>query len=89
MEKKIKVTVWHEFRHEKSDAAVKKIYPEGMHTVIAAHLNKQEGIVAGTATLDQPEHGLTQEVLAGTDVLTWWGHMAHADVSEEIVSRVQ
>jgi len=89
MEKKIKVTVWHEFRHEKSDAAVKKIYPEGMHAVIAAHLNKQEGIVAGTAVLDQPEHGLTREILAGTDVLTWWGHMAHAEVSEEIINRVQ
>lgn len=89
MEKKIKVTVWNEFRHEKSDAAVKKIYPEGMHTVIASHLNKQPGIVAGTAVLDQPEHGLTQKVLADTDVLTWWGHMAHAEVSDEIVTRVQ
>ena len=89
MEKKIKVTVWHEFRHEKSDESVRKVYPEGMHTVIAAHLNKQEGIVAGTAVLDQPEHGLTQEVLTGTDVLTWWGHMAHDEVSDEIVNRVQ
>ncbi|MFH2068989.1 MAG: ThuA domain-containing protein [Candidatus Omnitrophota bacterium] len=89
MERKIKVTVWNEFRHEKSDEAVKKIYPEGMHAVIAAHLNKQAGIVAGTAFLDQPEHGLTREKLAGTDVLIWWGHIAHAEVSEEIVIRVQ
>lgn len=89
MEKGIKVTVWNEFRHEKSDEAVRKVYPEGMHAVIASHLNKQAGIVAGTAVLDQPEHGLTQEKLAGTDVLIWWGHMAHAEVSEEIVSRVQ
>ena len=89
MEKKIKVTVWHEFRHEKSDEAVRKVYPDGMHTVIASHLNKQEGIVAGTAVLDQPEHGLTQEVLTNTDVLTWWGHMAHSEVSDEIVNRVQ
>ena len=86
---KIKVTVWHEFRHEKSDDAVRKVYPHGMHTVITSHLNKQEGIVAKTAILDQPEHGLTQEILTNTDVLTWWGHIAHNEVSEEIVSRVQ
>ena len=89
MEKKIKVTVWNEFRHEKSEEAVKKVYPDGIHAVIAAHLNKQEGITAKTATLGQPEHGLTQEVLAGTDVLTWWGHLAHGEVSDEIVFRVQ
>jgi trehalose utilization protein len=41
-----------------------------------------------TATLDEPEHGLTEEVLAGTDVLTWWGHAAHADVADEVVERV-
>ncbi len=89
MEKKIKVTVWNEFRHEKSEESIKKIYPEGMHTVIAAHLNKQSGMSAKTAVLDQPEHGLSPEVLADTDVLTWWGHLAHAEVSEEIVTRVQ
>ena len=89
MEKKIKVTVWNEFRHEKSEEGIKKVYPEGMHTVIAAHLNKQTGIIAETAVLDQPEHGLTQKVLDDTDVLTWWGHMAHTEVSDEIVTRVQ
>src|SRR5690606_23866 len=42
----------------------------------------------GTATLDEPEHGLTEEVLANTDVLIWWGHMAHGEVNDEIVNRV-
>src|SRR3712207_6117628 len=41
-----------------------------------------------TATLDEPEHGLTEEVLANTDVLTWWGHGAHREVQDEIVERV-
>ncbi len=27
-------------------------------------------------------------MLAATDVLTWWGHMSHADVDDEIVERV-
>src|SRR5512132_1293067 len=85
----IRVTVWGEFRHEKSHDAVKKVYPDGMHTVIAAGLNAQDGITAKTATLDEPEHGLTEAVLAETEVLTWWWHMAHHEVQDEIVNRVQ
>ena len=60
-----------------------------MHAVIAEHLNKQEGIKAKTATLDEPEHGLTEKVLSETDVLTWWGHIAHKEVSDQVVDRVQ
>ena len=44
--------------------------------------------VVRTATLDEPEHGLTEEVLADTDVLTWWGHAAHDDVDDDVVERV-
>jgi len=85
----IRVTVWNEFRHEKKDEAIGKIYPNGMHAVIANHLNSQPGIQARGATLDEPEHGLTEKVLADTDVLIWWGHGAHGEVKDEIVSRVQ
>ena len=42
-----------------------------------------------TATLDEPEHGLTEEVLDGTDVLVWWGHLAHDEVEDRIVDRLQ
>ena len=66
---------------------VQKVYPDGMHTVIADHLGKQ-GFAVRAATLDEPEHGLTEDVLAETDVLTWWGHAAHDKVSDEIVDRV-
>jgi len=83
----IRVTVWNEYRHEKTDQAVKDVYPDGIHTVIAGHLSEQ-GFSVRTATLDEPEHGLTEAVLAETDVLTWWGHMAHDEVSDEIVDRV-
>jgi len=89
MSNPIRVTVWNEGRHEQTHAEVKKVYPQGIHTVIANYLQAQPGIVASTATLDEPEHGLTKEVLANTDVLTWWGHMAHGDVKDEIVDRVQ
>jgi trehalose utilization protein len=80
--------VWNEFRHEKVHDAVKKVYPEGMHVAIANYLRSQPGLQVRTATLDEPEHGLTKQVLAETDVLTWWGHMAHGDVKDEIVARV-
>jgi trehalose utilization protein len=85
----IRVTVWNEFRHEKTDQEVADVYPDGIHAQIAKFLNEEAGIEAGTATLDEPEHGLTEEVLANTDVLIWWGHMAHREVADEIVDRVQ
>ena len=66
---------------------VQSIYPDGMHAVIADHLRKQ-GFAVRVATLDEAEHGLTEAVLDETDVLTWWGHAAHDQVSDEIVERV-
>ncbi|MCJ7752137.1 MAG: ThuA domain-containing protein, partial [Armatimonadetes bacterium] len=89
MSAKIKTTVWNEFRHEKTDEAVKKVDPDGIQVAIADHLKKQEGIEARTATLDEPEHGLTEEALKATDVLIWWGHMAHQEVADEVVARVR
>ena len=89
MSKIIRVTVWNEFRHEKEpNHESGKIYPQGIHEAIAKHLRTQPDMEVRTATLDEPEHGLTEEVLANTDVLTWWGHMAHSEVSDEIVDRV-
>jgi trehalose utilization protein len=82
-----RVTVWNEYRHEKKDADVQAVYPNGIHEAIAAGLRDQ-GLPVRTATLDEPEHGLTEAVLAETDVLIWWGHMAHGDVKDEIVDRV-
>ncbi len=86
----IRVTVWGEAQHEKRDPQVAALYPDGMHGAIAAGLKSQLGdtIEVRTVTLDDPEHGLTEEVLADTDVLTWWGHMAHGRVDDAIVDRV-
>ncbi len=83
-----RVTVWNEYRHEKTNAAVTKIYPDGIHQAIAKPL-REAGLSVQTATLDEPEHGLTDDVLAQTDVLLWWGHMAHDEVEDEIVDKVQ
>ena len=85
----IRVTVWNEYRHERTDDAIREVYPEGIHGAIASYLRSQPGFEVRTATLDEPEHGLTEEVLAETDVLTWWGHMAHGEVCDEVVDRIQ
>src|ERR1700754_340190 len=86
----VRVTVWGENVHERRDQSVRAIYPEGMHTAIAAGLIDLLGddVQVRTATLDQPEHGLSDALLAETDVLTWWGHIAHDDVSDSVVARV-
>lgn len=85
---KLRVTVWNEFRHERSEPHIARIYPNGMHAAIANHL-RSEDCEAGTAALDDPEQGLGAEVLARTDVLIWWGHQAHHEVSDQTVERVQ
>jgi trehalose utilization protein len=84
----IRVTVWSEFRHEKSNPKVAALYPHGMHEAIAGHLRSCPDLTARTATLDEPEHGLTADILASTDVLTWWGHMAHDQVKDAVVEAV-
>lgn len=84
----IQVTVWNEYRHELTDEAVKAAYPKGIHGQLAAFLEEDQFEVK-VATLDEPEHGLTEEVLSETDVLLWWGHIAHDEVADEIVERVQ
>ena len=89
MSKKIRVTVWHEYRHEKKNKKVAEVYPKGMHEAIAEHLRTQADLEVRTATLDEPSHGLTDDVLANTDVLTWWGHTAHGDVDDKIAAKVQ
>lgn len=84
----IRVTVWNEFRHEQEMPEVKAIYPNGIHAAIAEFLGKNEDMTVRTATLDEPEHGLTDEVLNNTDVLLWWGHAHHNEVSDEVVRKV-
>lgn len=84
----VRVTIWNEYLHELENEAVAKIYPEGIHAVIADFLKKEGDISVRTATLNEPEHGLTEEVLAETDVLIWWGHKAHWQVSDSVVERV-
>ena len=84
----VRVTVWNEFRHERKSERVRAVYPQGMHEVLRAGLVEHGLENVRTATLDEPEHGLSELALASTDVLVWWGHMAHQEVRDEVVDRV-
>ncbi len=88
--RQLRVTIWNEHVHERREPSVKRIYPDGMHVPIADGLRRELGdrTRVRVATLADPEHGLTDAVLAETDVLTWWGHAAHDQVSDEVVDRV-
>jgi trehalose utilization protein len=83
----LSVTVWNEYRHERDSDEVAEVYPDGIHEAIAEGY-EERGFDAHTATLDDPEHGLTEGVLDRTDVLTWWGHRAHEEVADNVVDRV-
>lgn len=85
----IRVLVWSEFRHEKINPRVSAIYPEGIQEAIASFLRKDSALVVETAFLDQPQHGLDSARLDATDVLIWWGHMAHGEVADEVVAEVK
>jgi trehalose utilization protein len=87
----IRVTVWGENRVERTDPAVRAIYPDGMHETIAGAIREHLGECAEvrTATLDEPRHGLDGAVLETTDVLTWWGHLFHDDVADDVAAAAQ
>ncbi len=90
MDKGIRVTVWNEGVHERQHEAVKKVYPKGMGRQIAQYLKKQPGIASvHVSELSDPDQGLTDKILKNTDVMTWWGHMAHHEVTDENAARVQ
>lgn len=84
----IRTVVWNENVHDQTNKVVADIYPKGMHGCIADALSTDARISATTATLQDPDQGLPAERLADTDVLLWWGHAAHGDVSGEVVERV-
>lgn len=85
----LKITVWNEYRSDRRKPAAVAHYPRGIHAAIAEFLCAVPDFSVRTATLDEPQHGLSEEVLTQTDVLLWWGHSAHDEVKDEVAARVQ
>ena len=78
---------FHEFL-SKSSAGVKATYPDGLLNTLSGHLSKNEDMNVTYTTMYDPEFGLPDELLDKTDVLIWWGHMAHHVVPDELAFKV-
>lgn len=77
------VVVWSE------GTAPKNVYPRDINTAIAEGLQTLAGWEVVTAGLGEPDQGLTEERLNQTDVLIWWGHQKHGEVSDSLVDRIE
>ena len=79
----IRVTVWNENLHEREIPEIAKVYPEGIHGQIKSFLEEDNDIEVRCATLDEPGQGLSRELLEETDVLIWWAHALHEELTDE------
>ncbi len=68
-----------------------EVYPSNIRGAIADALNVSEvvNIVAATACLDDDHQGITADVLRNIDVLIWWGHARHDEVTDETAELVR
>lgn len=89
MSKQLNVVIWNEFRHEKNEPEVAQIYPEGIHSCIRDFLKEDDNLNITLAALDDPDQGISDELLNKTDVLLWWGHMAHGEVDDKLVEKIR
>jgi trehalose utilization protein len=80
---KRRVVVWSE------GTAPKDVYPKDVNTVIAEGLQSLSGWEITTASLGEPDQGLTEDRLNQTDVLMWWGHKKHGEVTDDLVNRIE
>ena len=87
---KINVTIYNEYLHELSEEKIAKVYPKGIHGAIIEMLEKRNPGKYNfrVANFNMPSHGLTDDVIENTDVLIWWGHMAHNEVDDEVVEKI-
>ena len=85
----LRVTIFNEYLHELENEVVAALYPDGIHQTLKLMLEERLAVEVRTATLREPDHGLSQAVIDATDVMIWWGHKAHAEVADEVADRVK
>lgn len=78
----IRVLVWSE------GTAPREVYPHDVNAAIAEGLRSSAGVEVRTASLSDPDQGLSDEVLGSTDVLIWWGHLKHDEVRDDRVAAI-
>jgi trehalose utilization protein len=79
----VRVVVWDEQQPEQKTA-----YPNFLGNAIADYLKTKPGFSVRSVKLDDPGQGVTDEVLDSCDVLVWWGHRRHDEVSKETGRRI-
>ncbi len=84
---KRRVVVWSEGTASKDEGS-KQVYPDDINSAVAEGLKALAGWEIITASLDDPDQGVSEERLQATDVLIWWGHKRHGDVKRELVDRI-
>ena len=86
--KKIRVLVWDERSKEEKVA-----YDNFLGNCIADQLKKNPLFIVVSTGLNEPEQGISENILDETDVLIWWGHVKQAEITTEkgksIVSRIK
>ncbi len=75
---KIRVLVWDEQQAKQQQA-----YPNFLGPQIADHLRQNQRLAVSTAKLDDPFQGLSSVIKEEVDVLIWWGHVRHGEISSE------
>ncbi len=78
----IRVLAWSE-RTEPAD-----VYPNGINGAVAEMFKNEKNVKVTVANISDPEQGLSEAALQATDVLVWFGHRKHKDVTDENVARV-
>jgi len=81
------VLIYNEYFHERQQEEARAVYPDGLHTAIAG------AVAAGDVStrflfLEDVEKGLPDNAFDDTDVLFWWGHMAHHRVPDSVAEQV-
>ncbi|MCL2816505.1 MAG: ThuA domain-containing protein [Oscillospiraceae bacterium] len=84
---KIKVTVWSESLPESQPHAVKS-YPNDINTAIAEFLKNDPALDVTVSSLSMDECGLSQNLIDNTDVLVWWSHLYHSQLTDEAAERI-
>jgi len=79
----IRVVVWDE-----RQPAQKSAYGDFLGNTVAGYLAKKPGITVKSVGLDDAEQGLSDATLDQCDVLIWWGHQRHREVTAEHVKAV-
>ncbi len=84
----ILVVVWDERQEEQKEA-----YDNFLGNYIADYLSKIKGISVEAVALDDPGQGISDQILDRCDVLIWWGHVRHDEITNEagkkIVERIK